>query len=122
MFHPGPPCQASASVSPSPEPPTAVQELGPEQDTALSQVGMAPVGSGVTDCVQVVPFQAAARVVVPPDARNTTPAAVQLVADGQDTPFSCGVSPVPAVTGMFSATQPLGVDRSAAFRRLPDAS
>src|SRR5262249_54469864 len=94
-----PPCHASARVSPGAEPPTAGQLLARVPDPAFSPLWMAPPGSGLAARVQVPPFHASARVSSPPDAGDKFPAAVQLVADGQDTSARYTESPAPTVIG-----------------------
>jgi hypothetical protein len=67
--------------------PTVVQALGEVQETANSELPVEPLGVAMAWTRQVVPFQASARFTLRCVALPmVAPAAVQAVADGQDTP------------------------------------
>src|ERR1700694_1372052 len=85
------PFHLSASVKRPPalsKLPTAVHMVEEEHETAASWVNSDPAGLGVDWIVQVVPFQASARVTVlpPPPDRVEDPTAMQAVALAHETP------------------------------------
>ena len=100
--------------------PTAVHMVEEEHETAASWVNSDPAGLGVDRIVQVVPFQASARVTVlpPPPDGVEDPTAMQAVALAHETPTRL-LSLEPATFGVGTMLQMVPFQLSASVVDVP---